>query len=161
MRNFDTSGNKNIGHNHLALEIIRGRTRTISFPDSHNDSVTQVSLAFFAVKLLKWLRWWAKWNNGLSKCCVEKTWSTVKGCTLQQSFLTTLPDQLLVLEHTTLVYRGPQQFLVVDGHSCVQQLVQPLRGPIIIYRWWYLQNTLSISNSSKGCGDLMILFFFF
>lgn len=65
---------------------------------------------------------------------MEKTWSTVKGCTLQQSFLTTLPDQLPVLEHTTVVYRGPQQSLVVDGHSCVQQPVQLLRGSIIIYR---------------------------
>lgn len=50
-------GNKNIGHNHLALEIIRGRIKTISFPDSRNDSVTQVFLPAFAVKLLKWFRW--------------------------------------------------------------------------------------------------------
>ena len=27
MKNFDASGNKNVGHNHLALEIIRGRIK--------------------------------------------------------------------------------------------------------------------------------------
>ena len=65
MMNFDTSGNKNIGHNHLALEIIRGRIKIIFFPDEGNDSVTTVLPAgfargycpqLFAMKLLKWSR---------------------------------------------------------------------------------------------------------
>ena len=103
MRNFNTSGNTNIGYNHFALEIIVGRIKIIFFLTAE----TIFARSLFCPQFFARSRMTCSYRNGLGGRRSEiMFWvNVVHGqCTSTLIFLTALPDQLPVLEHTTAVY---------------------------------------------------------